>query len=202
MQPRDLDRVRFVTRHFGDLQGLQRVVPLGVLFLAIGLGKTSSGAFMSVFAPVLAASSFGLMFVARLYYRRIFGEVERQRRFHPLGTILSFAGLLIGLYLIRSLGEVRCNYILFGSLLLGTWSLLEWRLPHAHYLVFGALLLGIAARAPSFAFFLPALMKRGMNEILFGAAMILAGLLDHRQLVHTLGASVTASHEAEVAEPR
>jgi hypothetical protein len=71
-----LDRIRFVTRHFHDLQGLRTLVPAGLLTL-------SAGAVTGVTNPVLLslqALSFlaAVLLVARAgrYYSAAFGEVE------------------------------------------------------------------------------------------------------------------------------
>jgi hypothetical protein len=68
MDDRELSRIRFITRHFDDLQGLRSWVPLGIL----ALGWTGP--------PVLRAASVAaailLIAGARRYYRRSFGEVE------------------------------------------------------------------------------------------------------------------------------
>jgi hypothetical protein len=70
MEPRELDRIRFVTRHFNDLQGLRSAVPLGLI--ACGLGGPA------LLRAVLFAAAFLLMLGARRYYRSAFGEVEPQ----------------------------------------------------------------------------------------------------------------------------
>ena len=36
MESQELDRIRFVTRHFNDLQGLRYLVPMGLLTLSVG----------------------------------------------------------------------------------------------------------------------------------------------------------------------
>lgn len=70
METRDLERIRFITRHFNDLQGLRYGVPLGLILL-------SSGG-----SPLLrAAGIVGALLLAlgtRRYYRSTFGAVERQ----------------------------------------------------------------------------------------------------------------------------
>jgi hypothetical protein len=70
MESRDLERIRFVTQHFNDLQGLRIWVPLGLITLGWA-------------GPMLlrAASFLGavlLMLGARRYYRNAYGEVEQQ----------------------------------------------------------------------------------------------------------------------------
>ena len=43
MKPHDLDRIRFVTRHFHDLQGLRYGVPLGLVALSGGVTAFFAG---------------------------------------------------------------------------------------------------------------------------------------------------------------
>lgn len=70
METRNLERIRFVTRHFNDLQGLRYAVPLGLLTLAWGGAGLLCGA--------LLLGAFLLFLGARRYYRRTFGEVEQR----------------------------------------------------------------------------------------------------------------------------
>jgi hypothetical protein len=73
---RELDRIRFVTRHFNDLQGLRYWVPLGLITLSLG-GATyfQRGAFVLLRLGLFAAAVL-LSFGASRYYRHAFGEVE------------------------------------------------------------------------------------------------------------------------------
>ncbi|HEX7181034.1 MAG TPA: hypothetical protein VF756_04270 [Thermoanaerobaculia bacterium] len=70
METRDLDRIRFVTRHFNDLQGLQYWAPLGLITLA-WTGTT-------LLRAVLLLGALLLILGARRYYRNTFGEVEHE----------------------------------------------------------------------------------------------------------------------------
>jgi hypothetical protein len=76
-------------------------------------------------------------------------------------------------------------YALFGTLFLSVWLLRERRLSQSYYLGL-ALLLGFSAlgSAPLWA-----------APLLCGSAMILAGLLDHCQLVRALGPAARESEE-------
>lgn len=69
METRDLERIRFVTRYFNDLQGLRYGVPLGLITLAWeGPAPLRTGLFLAAFL---------LMIGAKRYYRNTVGEVER-----------------------------------------------------------------------------------------------------------------------------
>ncbi|HET9211001.1 MAG TPA: hypothetical protein VFR03_11415 [Thermoanaerobaculia bacterium] len=70
METPNLERIRFITRHFNDLQGLRYGVPLGLVLLSWG-GPPLLRAAGLVGALLLALGS-------RRYYRSTFGAVERQ----------------------------------------------------------------------------------------------------------------------------
>jgi hypothetical protein len=78
METRDLDRIRFITRHFNDLQGLRYGVPLGLITLSLG------GTTLLRTASFLGA--FLLLLGAKRYYRNTFGEVERPQ-VEPAGEL-------------------------------------------------------------------------------------------------------------------
>lgn len=69
METRDLERIRFVTEHFNDLQGLRIWVPLGLITL--GWGGPMLLRVVSMMGAIL------LMLGARRYYRNAYGEVEQ-----------------------------------------------------------------------------------------------------------------------------
>jgi uncharacterized membrane protein len=70
METPDLERIRFITRHFNDLQGLRYGVPLGLILLSWGGPPLLRAAGLA--GAVLMALG------ARRYYRSTFGAVERQ----------------------------------------------------------------------------------------------------------------------------
>jgi hypothetical protein len=77
----DLDRIRFVTRHFNGLKGGLNLVALGLFFLSTGAGYNRWGHYAVVFYFRIA-SIFGyltLMLYAKTYYRKRFGEVVERR---------------------------------------------------------------------------------------------------------------------------
>lgn len=202
MQTQDLERIRFVTRYYRDLRGLH-LVSSGLLFLSIGLARTRSGTVMLLLNLALCAGSIGLNFFAKSYYRRTFGEVERRRwsRTQVNLAVILGAVVVLGSFLVqRKVSEGRFYYALFGAMFLGAWIWRQCRLSQSYYLGLGVLLLALAVPGPS-AVFLPALAATGAL-IVCGTVLILAGLLDHRQLVRTLGPSAaTSQDEQEDAEP-
>jgi hypothetical protein len=101
---------------------------------------------------------------------------------------------------------LQSSYVLVGAVLVGIWLRRERRFSQLHYLLLGTLLLALAFLGASLGLVLPALWKVGiarlgavflppvahlwMALILCGAALTLSGLLDHWQLVRTLGRPV------------
>jgi hypothetical protein len=124
MTARDLDRIRFVTRHFNDLQGLRYWVPIGLLTLSVG-GTTyfANRPFLILRAGFFMVALL-LFFGARWYYRRTFGEVERQpilpvaevsavSVFSPAGPIQGLGGSRVPLVARRFLGTMGAAFALF-----------------------------------------------------------------------------------------
>jgi hypothetical protein len=94
---------------------------------------------------------------------------------------------------------VQVLYALFGSLFVGVWLWRGCRLSQLYHLAFGALLLGLSAFGAILGFFLSKPWDQGIFNallpleahlwialLLCGSTMILAGLLDHRQIVQVL----------------
>ncbi len=75
MESQNLDRIRFVTRHFNDMQGLRYMVPVGLIMLSVG-GTIHFASWPLFLLGSIAGGAFLLMPVARRYYREAFGEVE------------------------------------------------------------------------------------------------------------------------------
>jgi hypothetical protein len=267
MKVRDLERIRFTTEHFHDLQGLRFGVPLGLIILSLG-----SPALLRI---LLLLGALLLLLGAKRHYRA-FGEVERPAHpdmdlypvsiFNLAGPISRLHGhrqvapvaryLLVTAALVvlpfsyfqalppnivvqgdASLGQhpqvipepapyfgppwikeypnggimrppsmlravfTQTLYVLSGALFLGFWLWRGRRLSQSHHLALAVPLLGLATLGTSLGYvarkdgeiprildsFLPALVYPGMALLLCGAAMVLAGLLDHWQLVRVLG---------------
>jgi len=80
METRDLDRIRFVTRHFHSLQGLRHLVPLGLITLS-AVAWLTRGPLLLLGAVALPGAVL-LMLGARRYYRN-FGLAEPRQAAHP-----------------------------------------------------------------------------------------------------------------------
>jgi hypothetical protein len=78
MKTGKLDRIRFVTRHFNNLQGLRYWVPLGLLTLSVGGTTYFANRPFVILRFVLFLGAVSLALGARRYYRNAFGEVEPQ----------------------------------------------------------------------------------------------------------------------------
>jgi hypothetical protein len=83
MKTQDLDRIRFITRHFADLQGLRYGVPLGLITLSAGGTTYFENPAILILRAILFGGAFLLMFGAKRYYRSSFGEVERRTVTEP-----------------------------------------------------------------------------------------------------------------------
>jgi hypothetical protein len=104
--------------------------------------------------------------------------------------------------------EVQMMYGIYGALLLGLWLSRGRHRSQSYLLGFGILLLGLSAVGAFMGFplsgawgprmlqifdtwFLPALAHLWVAVVVCGAAMILAGLMDHWQIVRVLGNPAT-----------
>lgn len=205
MHPRDLDRIRFVTRYFYALQGLNRAIT-GLLFLVCGL--VAPGPINLAVLAVCGIPGIWLSSRARSYYRNHFGKVERQA-VNPLGPrgqrIVAVVGLALWIsvvaltlyeqnreipFLARSPVAIgRCLLLGASAVGVGAW----WRRGHcrwqAHYLVLGLLCLGLAAPADALGPIQRTLSRRAPTDgvlLLLGAYLLVTGLFDHLVLVRTM----------------
>lgn len=100
--------------------------------------------------------------------------------------------------------RVQMMYLFYGSVFLALWLWRGRRLSQSYHLVLGVLLLGLSAAGAFMGFplsgawgprmlqlfdawFLPALAHLWVAVVACGGAMILAGLMDHWQIVRVLG---------------
>jgi hypothetical protein len=111
MEIRDLERIRFTTQHFHDLQGLRFGVPLGLAVL--GLESPTLPRFALFLGALL------LILAAKRHYRR-FGEVERpvhpDMDLYPV-SIFNLAGPISRLHGRRQVTPVA-RFLLVTALLL------------------------------------------------------------------------------------
>jgi hypothetical protein len=83
MTTRDVERIRFVTQHFNDLQGLRFLVPLGLIVLSMGGTTYFDNRLFLVLRAGLFLTGALLMLGAPRYYRNRFGEVESEPAYEP-----------------------------------------------------------------------------------------------------------------------
>jgi hypothetical protein len=189
MDVRDLDRIGFVTRHFEDLQGLRLLVPFGMMLLSQGLSPWFERlplALALLCHMTLFAGGMHLANRSPRYYRNLLGEVEAptERIFaHWLLVVVLAAAVLAYLLAFGSLTFPRLCSILSGAALLGLWIVREGRWSQSYHLLLGGLVSAVAVLAPDGS----RALQRELFFGLSGACLIVAGLLDHWQLVHTLG---------------
>jgi hypothetical protein len=240
MEIPDFDRIRFVTRHFHDLQGLRHWVPVGLVTLSVA-GFASASRPLALLGAVTLLGALLLLLGAGRYYRNTFGTVDPQpvqpvaqvasvsiyRPAGPTPRLASFPPviprtprtvlllgmapalfilfqLLLGPPWVRlqsgallwspilmswpplSIFFAQMISILSGSFFLGFWFLRECRLSQSYHLGLGALLLALPAFGAT---------SLGLILLLCASSLVVAGLLDHWQLVRALGQ--TNSQEKE-----
>jgi hypothetical protein len=83
MTTQDVERIRFVARHFNDLQGLRFLVPLGLIVLSVGGTTYFDNRPLVILRAGLFLAGALLMLGARRYYRNRFGEVESEPAYEP-----------------------------------------------------------------------------------------------------------------------
>lgn len=97
MELQDLDRIRFVTRHFNELRGLATDAPVGLALWAFGfvlLGAVPMSLRYTLSALTLGAA-FLLGWQASAHYRARFGEVEPQAAAGGAGAGYGLGDLLV-----------------------------------------------------------------------------------------------------------
>lgn len=211
MERHDLERIQFVTRHYGELKGLAGKVPLG-LFLIAAFGSMRLGLFVGALAGV--AGLLGALLVwsrAEAYYNRRSGYVEPVKTRSALSSYVldgppgrSIAVLSAGAMLVIVLMAFSAVYfhsvlcVAWGCILLGRWVRSKCPAFLGYQPVFAGLLFGLAVRS----FSLPVDSNPHLvlnNEVACGVVLVVVGLLDHWQLVRTLepvdGAELAALDE-------
>lgn len=190
--PHDIDRlkrVRAVTGHYSDFQGLYMCL-MGLFLVLMSFARPGSDLLLvGVLVTVV------LLFAVRRYYRRRFGEVRpRQtpqrvlaRVFVPL---LLLASCLVAVTVANAHGVTGTwLFAVFAALALTLGGGPNWRL-RLHYPISAAVLLLLLVLP------LDALLPSGehpfdwerpvMVTLVAGALLMVNGLLNHRTLVRTL----------------
>jgi hypothetical protein len=207
----DLARIRYVTTHYGGLQGL-RLVPLGVVLLLAtplyaGWHFAQSGPLLALWLLPLVVG-VGLQWLVGAYYTRTFGRVHpihrttRGWRASPLYWLVLLAALVLADH-IRSPRLMLVVFCLLGmasaGLLLHRGGSLRLRV---HWVVLTTL---VAAVNVPLVILLPLLRSDPWTDYTLFAlwvasaslCLIVGGLLDHRVLLRALrplpeGGSVSA----------
>jgi len=206
---RDLDRIRFVTRHFKELQGLALTFPLGLVVLATRLMHALSRAGFdreaSAVAVVGVALAVVISFAASRFYRRRFGHIEPRRERRTL--VESVIGLIAILLLAASGGFAAGTWVVGFPFFVGLYFFGDWLALRAPTLLVHRAVAGAAFIVLGFAMVARALPVHGSDAnavvvALAGLAFVVVGLLDHRQLVRTMaGLHGLADLPAESPEP-
>jgi hypothetical protein len=220
MTAHDLDRIRFVSRHFRALQGLRLRVPFGLFLVARTLWPDHQLSVRQVLLVLALPAAAGILaWRAKSYYDDHLGHVEPPR-VNPLGpraqlavavgALLLWTSFLILIFALpsafdrHSAGSAAAaphnataavlELLAWSGIFFGTWIVRGRSFLQSHYLFLGVLFLALALpeHASGLAF-LGALSVRPAG-IVEGAALALGGLLDHWLLVHTM--SALASHTA------
>jgi hypothetical protein len=206
MNPEDLDRILFITRRFQQLQGLRWMVPVGLVTLSVGLGSAFLPSYPALLLAVLAGAIF-LSLRSRAYYLERFGKVEP--RHLPMREQIVIGAAVLAVYGLEPLtkrGLYPLELILYAGLAMlflvpGFGVLGEAQRDQTHYLLLGALFLLLALPSRAVQALFPWRARTGVDFMLCGTALILAGLLDHRFLVRNLeglGASLSAGTPQEI----
>jgi hypothetical protein len=189
---RDHHTVQYVTTHYARLQGL-RLAPLGVPFLLSAAwrahmlawwpGATGRGAAIWFFA--LLATAVAVSFPIRTWYEHQFGVVVSRRRdsVAPLVAFVALVGVAIW-YQLQFAPSLLLPLLVVGIILM----LLGWRelAVRPHYVVVGV---ACALSACSQIAGVPLVARAVLLDLIVGLGLIVAGVGDHRALVHLITAS-------------
>ena len=141
MDSQELDRIRFVSRHFKDLQGLRFGLPEGLAFVGVSLvvflfdrsplkERNADGSLFCLSCLFVLGCCVALSWIMWSYYRSRFGEVKGVR-----SDFSSFVGLLCRLFCIgatvyclaaleyKLVSEMTCVGLLLILLGIRTWGL-------------------------------------------------------------------------------
>jgi hypothetical protein len=182
---------RYIARNYDSLQGL-RFVPLGVIFILIGLGKHFhwpglqwQNSYLSSFA--ILAMTFVVGF--KYFYRQRYGMAQPQSSMKRLTLeLLGIIGVFGLIYLdITLLANVPISFTVLGYSCIYLFIPFCEKGRRRYYWICGALLfaaalsplLQITSKTELFLF-------GWLNSLSLGVAIALGGLLDHQFLARAL----------------
>lgn len=187
----DLQRVRYVTKNYRELQGL-RLAPLGLFLLLWGTIRWLGAPTWLTDSPVpfLLALIVGLFSnkIMESYYQSRFGYVEpdpertrRERRWSMIGPLVAFMAIVLDEAL--QLQEIVV-WLLWMTPVLAYMFIVEW--PHRrftiHRIIAGLFLVGVNA-LPLLG--ITRLSSYTLGLITIGLMLVIIGLIDHLLLVRT-----------------
>lgn len=177
------------------LRGLL-AVPIGLLFLATGLGNLRWGPLESTWAFVAVVAGIGALYVAiGRFYNDHYGRVAPLHRRQVRDTVVSavtFGGALVAGPILDFRLDLPISLfcVLFGAAMLA-WFAATAGLRTPHLVLWGGLVVG--GLLPVWG----GLADRvSVAWLPIGAATIAVGLFDHRALTRTFG----APHDLDLAE--
>lgn len=197
--PVDGARLRFVAKHYNDLQGL-RLVPIGLAFVGFGTAQQigilpATGehrwlAFIGV--PLILAAVVWSNVLIRGWYERRFGTVEGRIGRSQMTSTAVMLGALIGgrVPLARTQAEVVFPLVLalgIGCLVRGSAEGGFRR----HYLAVAAGAFVLTA-LEVFGFVRP--LASGIFHMVSGTAVLIIAIGDHLLLRRLLASSLTRAH--------
>ena len=187
---KDLSRMRYVTEHYAQMQGL-RLVPLGVPFLASGAWRAgwlrglpaADGHGAAYWFCMGLAVAVAMSFAVRAYYRRRFGLAQPLPGRNGVVTLMAFVASFMVLVAMQDELHWRVSIpALFVAVVFAYLGLVQGRLRQHYLALAGACLifasLGILG--------VPLHERDVLLDFLIGGGLIAAGIGDHLVLRNTL----------------
>ncbi len=192
----DLARIRYVTEHYRDLQGLSQL-PFSLWFLAwagYDLGWVRPSGWLAneyLLFPASWAVTMVLMWQISRLYERAFGWIapERQpkRKASRRASYVFAAAFMAPIALKNALPGMSTIGLLGAVLSLYVW-LDQGRREARHYLVLGILLTAMSLAPLLDGTFYPSATARDAAiKLVAAAGVLVVGTIDHLTLVRTLG---------------
>ena len=188
----DLRRIRYVTEHYRQLQGL-RLLPLSARFLLSLLSRIAG----PPARPLLPPAGWGLLVVASLaaslaigrYYTQRFGDAPAPLWRTGAATLLGVAAALLWLAWLQEWHPVPVSLpVIFLAIVLARLGLAGGR-ARVHYLWIAIGCGAFALLAPLGA---PLDVRAAAFDLLVGGGLIVAAIGDDRVLRNAMAARATA----------